>query len=74
LRRAVFASATAALRGLVTDLDPAELAAGASAGQGRLFERLLGVVERLADTAPLLELATAGQKATLGLSRDSPSG
>jgi hypothetical protein len=29
-------------------------AAVASAGQGRLFERLLGVVERLTDAAPLL--------------------
>ena len=80
-----FAPVTAALRGLVGKLDPAELeavagparadlgrllpdlawgagaaaaaavgAGGAGASQGRLFELLLGVVERLAATAPLL--------------------
>jgi ATP/maltotriose-dependent transcriptional regulator MalT len=76
-----FAPVIEALRGLVGDLDPAELAvvvgparadlgrllpdldggteaarapAAASAGQGRLFELLLGVVQRLAVRAPLL--------------------
>ncbi len=76
-----FAPVTEALRGLVGDLDPAELeavagparadlahlvpafagSADAAAGagvvavsQGRLFELLLGVVERLAASTPLL--------------------
>jgi DNA-binding CsgD family transcriptional regulator len=76
-----FAPVVEALRGLVRDLDPAELevvagparaelarllpdlawggeaatgTAVAGAGQGRLFELLLGVVQRLAATAPLL--------------------
>jgi predicted ATPase len=76
-----FAPVVEALRGLASDLDPAELAAVAGparaelgrllpdlawggeaatgtavvgAGQGRLFELLLGVIERLAARAPLL--------------------
>jgi DNA-binding CsgD family transcriptional regulator len=76
-----FAPVVEALRGLASQLDPAELAAVAGparaelarllpdlawsadaaagtavagAGQGRLFELLLGVVQRLAATAPLL--------------------
>jgi predicted ATPase len=76
-----FAPLVEALRGLASDLDPAELeavagpareelgrlvpdlawsangtagAAVVGAGQGRLFELLFGVVERLAASAPLL--------------------